>query len=90
LRRAATSLVDASPEIVLKTPEVATGQTAESLEFAALGINPRSILFAGLQSLHERGGRPFACSGAMYAAVPRIMPMPVSIAGLVMVGDCDS
>ena len=32
--------------------------------------------------------RPFACSGAMYAAVPRIMPTPVIIAGDVIVGDC--
>ena len=32
--------------------------------------------------------RPFACSGDMYAAVPRIMPACV-IAGVVIVGDCD-
>ena len=29
---------------------------------------------------------PFACSGAMYAAVPRITPTPVNIAGEVNVG----
>ncbi len=28
---------------------------------------------------------PRACSGAMYAAVPRIIPAPVSMAGLVTV-----
>src|SRR4030095_16028406 len=33
-------------------------------------------------------GRPFACSGLMYAAVPRITPTPVTIAGVVIVGDC--
>ena len=33
---------------------------------------------------------PFACSGLMYAAVPRIMPTPVVIAGVVIVGDCDA
>ncbi len=32
--------------------------------------------------------RPFACSGDMYAAVPRIIPACV-IAGVVIVGDCD-
>ena len=31
---------------------------------------------------------PRACSGAMYAAVPRTTPICV-IAGVVMVGDCD-
>jgi hypothetical protein len=31
---------------------------------------------------------PLACSGAMYAAVPRITPTPVICAGLVIVGDC--
>jgi len=30
---------------------------------------------------------PRACSGAMYAAVPRMTPTPVIIAGLVIVGD---
>ena len=35
-------------------------------------------------------GRPFACSGDIYAAVPRIMPTPVIIAGDVIVGDCDT
>ena len=33
--------------------------------------------------------RPFACSGAMYAAVPRIIPACV-IAGVVIVGDIDT
>jgi len=32
-------------------------------------------------------GFPFACSGDMYAAVPRIIPAAV-IAGVVIVGDC--
>ena len=32
---------------------------------------------------------PRACSGLMYAAVPRITPTPVIIAGVVIVGDCD-
>ena len=32
-------------------------------------------------------GLPFACSGAMYAAVPRITPTPVIIAGDVIVGE---
>ena len=32
---------------------------------------------------------PLACSGAMYAAVPRMTPAPVIIAGDVIVGDCD-
>src|SRR5687768_13647744 len=32
-------------------------------------------------------GFPLACSGLMYAAVPRMTPIPV-IAGLVIVGDC--
>src|SRR6185503_18740094 len=32
---------------------------------------------------------PRACSGAMYAAVPRSVPTPVIIAGDVMVGDID-
>ena len=32
---------------------------------------------------------PFACSGLMYAAVPRIMPACV-IAGVVIVGDCET
>jgi hypothetical protein len=35
-------------------------------------------------------GRPFACSVLMYAAVPRMMPTPVIIAGVVIVGDCDT
>ena len=30
---------------------------------------------------------PFACSGLMYAAVPRIIPTPVIIAGEVIVGE---
>ena len=34
-------------------------------------------------------GRPDACSGLMYAAVPRIIPACV-IAGVVIVGDCDT
>ena len=34
-------------------------------------------------------GRPAACSGLMYAAVPRIIPACV-IAGVVIVGDCDT
>ena len=33
-------------------------------------------------------GRPFACSGAMYAAVPRMTPTPVTPIGLVSVGEC--
>jgi hypothetical protein len=32
-------------------------------------------------------GLPFACSGAMYAAVPRMRPAAVIVAGLVNVGD---
>ena len=36
-----------------------------------------------------RPARPFACSGLMYAAVPRIIPTPVIIAGDVIVGDID-
>ena len=39
-------------------------------------------------SLRLSASRPFACSGAMYAAVPRITPTPVIIAGDVIVGDC--
>ena len=35
-------------------------------------------------------GFPRACSGLMYAAVPRNMPTPVIIAGDVIVGDCDN
>ena len=38
------------------------------------------------RSLRLSAGRPFACSGDMYAAVPRIMPACV-IAGVVMAGD---
>ena len=37
----------------------------------------------------DRPARPRACSGDMYAAVPRIMPACV-IAGVVSVGDCDT
>ena len=37
-------------------------------------------------SLRLSAGLPFACSGAMYAAVPRITPTPVNIAGEVNVG----
>ena len=33
---------------------------------------------------------PRACSGLMYAAVPRIIPTPVIMAGVVIVGDCDT
>src|SRR5215471_15206890 len=40
-------------------------------------------------SLRRSAGRPFACSGDMYAAVPRIIPAIV-IAGVVIVGDCDT
>ncbi len=40
-------------------------------------------------SLRLSAGRPFACSGLMYAAVPRIMPICV-IAGVVIVGEFDS
>ena len=35
-------------------------------------------------------GLPAACSGLMYAAVPRMMPVPVMCAGLVIVGECDT
>src|SRR5215471_2269023 len=38
-------------------------------------------------SLRLSAGLPFACSGAMYAAVPRIIPTPVIIAGVVIVGE---
>ena len=38
-------------------------------------------------SLRLSAGLPFACSGAMYAAVPKIIPAPVIIAGDVIVGD---
>ena len=41
------------------------------------------------ESLRLSAARPFACSGAMYAAVPRIIPACV-IAGVVMVGDSDT
>jgi hypothetical protein len=40
-------------------------------------------------SLRRSAGRPFACSGLMYAAVPRIMPACV-MAGVVMVGDIET
>ena len=40
-------------------------------------------------SLRLSACRPFACSGDMYAAVPRSTPTPVTIAGLVIVGDSD-
>ena len=40
-------------------------------------------------SLRVSAGLPRACSGLMYAAVPRIIPACV-IAGLVIVGDCDA
>ena len=40
-------------------------------------------------SLRLSTTRPFACSGLMYAAVPRIIPTPVIIAGDVIVGDAD-
>jgi hypothetical protein len=39
--------------------------------------------------LLNRIGRPFACSGLMYAAVPMMTPGRVA-AGVVIVGDCDS
>ena len=35
-------------------------------------------------------GLPRACSGDMYAAVPRMIPAACVIAGVVMVGDCDT
>ena len=38
-------------------------------------------------SLRLSASRPFACSGDMYAAVPRITPTPVIMAGDVIVGD---
>jgi hypothetical protein len=37
-------------------------------------------------SLRLSASRPLACSGDVYAAVPRITPTPVIIAGLVIVG----
>ena len=40
-------------------------------------------------SLRLSAGRPLACSGLMYAAVPRIIPACV-IAGVVIVGDIDA
>ena len=40
-------------------------------------------------SLRLSAGRPLACSGLMYAAVPRMTPIRV-IAGLVIVGDCET
>jgi hypothetical protein len=39
-------------------------------------------------SLRRSAGLPRACSGLMYAAVPSIIPAPVSITGLVIVGEC--
>src|SRR5262249_3139855 len=38
-------------------------------------------------SLRLSAGRPFACSGDIYAAVPRSVPTPVIWAGVVIVGD---
>jgi hypothetical protein len=40
-------------------------------------------------SLRASASRPFACSGAMYAAVPSKVPTPVTNAGDVIVGDID-
>jgi hypothetical protein len=41
-------------------------------------------------SLRLSTARPLACSGLMYAAVPRIIPTPVIMAGVVSVGDIDA
>src|SRR5215510_14539895 len=41
-------------------------------------------------SLRLSAGRPFACSGDIYAAVPRRTPTPLMSAGDVIVGDNDN
>ena len=69
---------------------------------ASVSVDPRALerLLAGhhLEEHATEGpdigplvhGLARACSGLMYAAVPRIIPTPASCAGVVIVGDIDT
>ncbi len=83
----------ASGRDVRLTSRVSTAASVSETSSASNRRRPVSISYTttpkAQMSARLSTARPLACSGAMYAAVPRIMPISV-IAGVVMVGDIEA